>query len=265
MQLSLRELTRLFGVTEQTVFHWVNDQGLPAQQINGQLWFNRAELLEWATLQKIELPARFLQATSNNGHKPLLSAALERGGVRSKVMGASRLDILHSVVEGMALPEGMDRELLLHVLVSRDTTGLTYLGDGLAVPHARFPIVLPLARPLLTIAYLEQAVNFAATTRSGRQGFPSSAPGQAAVHTLFVLVCPTTHEHLALLARLAYALRDKEFNGLVKSKAPIEALLKRALSIEEELVPVAIPGGLDSSTPSGDYHIEQQGRREKRV
>jgi len=90
MQLSLRDLTRLLGVKEQTIYRWVNDQGLPAEQINGNLWFNRAVVLEWATQRKIELPAQFLQASSTNGHTPRLSAALENGGVQFKVPGATR-------------------------------------------------------------------------------------------------------------------------------------------------------------------------------
>ncbi len=235
MQLSMRDLTRLFGVTEQTVYRWVNEQALPAQQINGQLRFNRAVLLEWATLAKIQLPARFLQATANNGQTPSLPAALEAGGVQSGVAGISRPDVLAAVIGAMPLPEGCDRDLLLQVLISRDTTGVSDLGDGLAVPHARFPIVLPLARPQLTIAYLLQPVPFSANP--------------AGVHTLFLLVCPTTHEHLALLARLAYALRDKEFHRLIKSKAALEALLGRARAIEEDLKPAGAPGAPGAEVP----------------
>ena len=54
MQLSVREVARLLKVSENTVYRLVDERSLPAQQINSQYFFNKAELLEWATAQRIK-------------------------------------------------------------------------------------------------------------------------------------------------------------------------------------------------------------------
>ena len=55
MQLSVREVARLLKISENTVYRWVDERSLPAQQINSQYFFNKAELLEWAALHKVDV------------------------------------------------------------------------------------------------------------------------------------------------------------------------------------------------------------------
>jgi PTS system nitrogen regulatory IIA component len=55
------------------------------------------------------------------------------------------------------------------------------------------------------------------------------------VHTLFALVGPTMHVHLALLARLAAALRDADFRAAVQRRAGAEELLAQADRVEAKL------------------------------
>ena len=81
MQLSVREVARLLKVSENTVYRWVDERSLPAQQINSQYFFNKAELLEWAALKKVDVaPEIFADAPAGNGATPTLSSVLERGG-----------------------------------------------------------------------------------------------------------------------------------------------------------------------------------------
>ena len=68
MQLSVREVARLLKVSENTVYGWVDERSLPAQQINSQYFFNKAELLEWAALQKVDVaPEIFALGPAGNG------------------------------------------------------------------------------------------------------------------------------------------------------------------------------------------------------
>jgi PTS system nitrogen regulatory IIA component len=101
--------------------------------------------------------------------------------------------VLRSVVELLRLPDHVDREFLLQVLLARESLGSTGIGDGIAIPHARNPIVLNVERPTITLCFLENPVDFAAL-----DGLP--------VTMLFTLVNPTVRAHLHLLSRLAFIL-----------------------------------------------------------
>lgn len=73
------------------------------------------------------------------------------------------------VVEAMRLPEAVDREQLLQVLLAREALASTAIGDGVAIPHVRNPIVLHVARPAITLCLLERPVD--------PLRFPWSIPG----------------------------------------------------------------------------------------
>src|SRR5213082_1906709 len=100
MQLGVREVARLFKVSENTVYRWVTEQSLPAQQIDSQYFFNKAELLEWAALRKVEVsPEIFAASPEGNGATPTLSAALGAGGIHYGVDGTDRASVLRAVVK----------------------------------------------------------------------------------------------------------------------------------------------------------------------
>jgi PTS system nitrogen regulatory IIA component len=217
MQLTVRDVARLLRVGENVVYRWVGEEGLPADLVNGQYRFNKAELLEWATVRKLEIPPTFFEKESG---LPRLDEALRAGGVFHHVKAADREAALRAVLDLMPLPAGADRGLLLQVFLSRESLGTTAVGGGVALPHPRYPVVLPLPRPLVTLCFLERPI-------------PYSAARSEEVHTLFALVCPTVRTHLALLARLACALRDPEFRGLIDRKAPAEEVLELARRLED--------------------------------
>jgi nitrogen PTS system EIIA component len=219
MQLTVREVARLWQVSENVVYGWVRDGGLPAERLNDQYRFNRAELLEWATLRKMSIPQAFFQL--GNGYGLHLDEALQAGGIFHDVKGANKEAVLRSVVEAMPLPANCDRAFLLQVFLSRESLGSTGVGDGLALPHPRYPMVLPIERPFITVNFLEQPIPYA------------SADGKP-VHTLFALLSPTVHTHLKLLARLSCGLQDPEFRAAIKRRAPAEEILRHAHRIEAD-------------------------------
>jgi excisionase family DNA binding protein len=60
MQLTIRDVTRLFNVPATTVERWVTQESLPAACSDGQYCFNRAELLAWANAHHVAVPAALL-------------------------------------------------------------------------------------------------------------------------------------------------------------------------------------------------------------
>ena len=53
----IAHVAELLKVSEKTVYRWVNDRSLPGYRVSGQYRFNRAELLEWATAQRVNVSA----------------------------------------------------------------------------------------------------------------------------------------------------------------------------------------------------------------
>lgn len=220
MQLNVRDVARLMRVPERTVHRWVNQEQLPAHLVGGQLHFNRVELLEWATSRKLATPADFPgQPAAAAGDSDGLAQALTAGGVLYDTPGDSRQSALAAVVERMPLPENFDRRRLLDLFLSRESIGSTGVGDGIAIPHPRYPVVLPVRSATATICFLQQGIDF-------------NAPDRKPVDTLFVLVSPTVHCHHKLLSQLATALQDGAFRELIRRRATQAAILSELRRLE---------------------------------
>ena len=207
MKLTVRDVSELLDVSEKTVYRWVNDRKLPGYRMSGQYRFSRAEVLEWATANKINLSLGALQEAEHPDHPlPPLPEALQAGGIFYRIGGADVASALRSVIEVVRLPDEVDREFLLQVLLAREQLASTGIGDGIAIPHARNPIVLHVEKPLVSLCFLEQPIDFGAL---------DARPVQA----LFTLISPTVRVHLHLLSRLSFALRDPEFKAQVMAQA----------------------------------------------
>ena len=54
MDLTVRQVAAIFDVPEGRIYRWIHDDGLPSRQVNGNQYFNRTELLEWATVRRVK-------------------------------------------------------------------------------------------------------------------------------------------------------------------------------------------------------------------
>ena len=132
---------------------------------------------------------------------------------------------MRSLVQVLPLPDGVDRELLLRLFLAREDSATTAIGNGIAIPHVRNPIVLQVSQPMITLGFLAHPVDFGA-----HDGRP--------VHVLFSIISPTTRTHLQLLSRLSCVLQDGRFKASVMRQAPREELMR-----ELQLVEAAMSAG----------------------
>ena len=231
MQLSVRDVSKLLNVSEKTIYRWVNQGILPGYRVNEQYRFNRAELLEWATSRKMNVSASlFDEPESNAAPLPDLGEALQAGGIFYRLGGNDKESVLRAVVDHMRLPEEVDREFLLRVLLAREALQSTGIGDGIAIPHVRNPIVLHVSRPMISLCFLERPIDFGAL-----DGKP--------VHALFSLVSPTVRAHLRLLSRLSFALHDPGFKRAVACQASRDEILEEVRRVEAVLPPAPSADG----------------------
>jgi len=228
MRLTVKDVSALLNVSEKTIYRWIAQQAVPVYLINKKYRFNQAELLEWATSRHIQVSADLLAEPENGAVLPGLADALEAGGIFYRLGGHDRESVLHAVVEHLRLPDEVNRPFLLRVLLARELLAPTAIGEGIAVPHARNPIVLHVPRPTITLCFLERAVDFGALD------------GQD-VRVVFTLLSPTTRAHLHLLARLAFALRSDGFRDVVLREGSREEILGEARRVESSFSDSASP------------------------
>ncbi len=167
MKLLVKDAARLLDVSEKTIYRWIKQGSIPAYRLNEQYRFNRAELLEWATSRRIPVsPEIFREEESEAASLPHFAEALRAGGIHYRIGGDDKSSVLHHVVEAMRLPPEVDREFLFEVLLAREALGSTAIGDGIAIPHVRNPVILHLERPMITLCFLERPVDFGSARRS---------------------------------------------------------------------------------------------------
>ncbi len=229
MNLSVRDVARLLNVSERTVYRWIDQGTLPVYRIGDQFKFNRTELLEWATSRRLNVSAEAFVEPESAGAEPCrLSEALRAGGIFYRIDGHDKASALRSVVEVLRLPDDVDREFLYQVLLARESLGSTGIGDGIAIPHVRNPVVLHVAQPTVTLCFLERPIEF-------------DALDAQPVHTLFTLISPTVRSHLRMLSLLSFALRDPSFKELLRQQGSRDAILGAVARIEAGLPGAAQP------------------------
>lgn len=219
MELTVRDSARMLNVSEKTIYRWVKQGKLPAYRVNEQYRFNRAELLEWATSQRINVSAQIFVEPHNGSGPTRLVDSLRAGGIHYRVGGKDKIEVLRAVVELMPLPEKVDRPFVLQVLLARESLGSTAVGNGIALPHVRNPVVMHVSRPMVTLGFLEHPVEFGALDG-------------LLVHTLFTMLSPTVRAHLHMLARLSYALQQPAFADVIRRQGSREEILAACEAVD---------------------------------
>lgn len=222
MMIKAADVAELMQLDEKTVVRWIRKEGLDAVELNGGYQINRVDLLEWATEHGIKVPLSLFVADDKALDFPTLTEALEAGGVFCGVPGDDKLSVLENLVANLSLPPQVDPEFLLQVLLAREALGTTAVGDGIAIPHVRNPILVNLPSPAITLSFLKQPVDFGAL-----DGKP--------VEIVFMLISPTVRIHLHLLSKLAYALRDDTFRAALRLACDPARILAAARRVEAEL------------------------------
>lgn len=239
MDLKIKDVAELLGVSETTIRRWLSDGKIPAYRLNHQFRFSRIEIENWVMSCKMgenkEISTPFDGADLSN-HNPSnsrdgqvmsgtqqfsLFRALHKGEVYHNVAGNTKEQIIKEAMHQAAENFNFDSDVLTDLLLDRERLMPTALNHGIAVPHTRdFLFKEPF--DVILVVYPQKPIEYGAL-----DGRP--------VHTLFFLFACEDKRHLHLLAKLAHLSSKEESRKFLQSKPGKEALLAYIKNWEGQL------------------------------
>mgnify|MGYP001296028034 CR=1 FL=1 len=140
-----------------------------------------------------------------------LALRIGRGGVYDGIEGDDPVAVLRSLSETVDLPPGLDRESLLVALLDREALMSTALGDGIAVPHPREPLVREEVDERVAVCFPRRPVPYAALDRKP-------------VFALFLILSADTRSHLYTLSELSFLCRRPDFRDFLAGRPSLPDL-----------------------------------------
>ena len=136
---------------------------------------------------------------------------IHRGGVFKNVEGNTPQEIYAKVCKMIDLPEGMTADFVYNALCAREEVLSTAVGNGIALPHARAPIMRTESEQRICVVYLKKPIDM-------------KAPDEREVFVMFILLAHNSQIHLKVLSSLAALFRDPKFKKALEAHAD-EAVL----------------------------------------
>lgn len=204
MELKIRDVAELLGVSEKTVYRWVKEDAIPVYRINRQYRFSRSEIHDWIAQRHTTISHDPIAAA--NGSPVFLSDLLEEGGIFYKVEGTDAEQALRNAAKLLPIPFSASRDDVITQIVERERVYSTAIGRGVALPHPRSSALLGISRDLVALAFLESPLDFGAL---------DGAP----VHSLFLVLSCNESRHLEILAKITYLVHQTDLTGLLEKRA----------------------------------------------
>lgn len=140
-----------------------------------------------------------------------LADLIRSGGVHYNVSGSSPDEVFADLASRVILPPSVDRAAFVTGLSERERLMTTAVGNGIALPHPRTPLVGRREDERIFVCFLDKPVNF------------DSLDGKP-VYVLFVLVSGDSQTHLRSLSQLSYLFQGEEFRSFLRKKPDTEEL-----------------------------------------
>lgn len=140
-----------------------------------------------------------------------LGSLIHNGGVYFNVKGDKPADVYKLLAENLKLPDGLTRDVLYNELCQREELMSTAVGNGIAIPHPRYPLLKKPEDERLVVCYLDKSLAM-------------NAPDTRPVYVMFLLLSASSQSHLKVLSQLAFLFQKHEFRSVLEKK-PVEVEL----------------------------------------
>ena len=140
-----------------------------------------------------------------------LSALIQRGGVYYNIAGTNPVEVLKEAAKTISLDKDIDRDDLLKAVLEREALMPTAIGNGIAIPHPRNPLISDEALQRVAVIFLKTPV-------------PYNALDRKPVSTLFLILSANARTHLGILAEISHLCQKPDFIDLLEKRPSTEEL-----------------------------------------
>jgi PTS system nitrogen regulatory IIA component len=146
-----------------------------------------------------------------------LSRFLKKGGIYYHVPGMQPREVLTWLVNAVPadspeVPAAVFKDALLKAVLEREELMPTAMGNGIALPHPRNPVIQSGDKQFAALAFPEHEINW-----QSLDGKPVTA--------VILIISASAKIHLALLQRITFFCQDEGFRALLKRRAPAAEIL----------------------------------------
>ena len=145
-----------------------------------------------------------------------LAQLIHRGGIFKNVEGNTPQEIYAKVSKMIDLQDGMTSATVYNALCDREAVLSTAVGNGIALPHARAPIMRDASEQRICVVYLKNPIDM-------------KAPDEREVFVMFVLLAHNSQIHLKVLSSLAALFRNSQFKKALElrsDEATLSSIIK---------------------------------------
>ena len=224
MKLSLEMVASALDLPASTLERWIRQGRIPVQRSGADVLFSPAALEKWATTHNLPfiLNDNGTKADAVPAAQDSLVSAMKRGNAFYHVAGNDPESALRAAVEHVSFISPDIRQELFQKLIAREQLASTGIGNGIAIPHPRWPLSYPPDAPVITTCFLDKPINY-------------NAIDDRPVFILFLLISPTVKMHLHMLSRLSYCIRDHDFVNFLTSRPEAAELYSHIAVFEKQL------------------------------
>jgi nitrogen PTS system EIIA component len=220
MDLKIKDICDLFEVQENTVRQWIDDKIIPCYKVKNQYYFNKSEINEWILRDKLAVSDKILDLKLTT-HPVVITELIEKGGMHYNIDGNNLVDVIKNAISVIPIPPDITKEEIESTLIERESMMTTAVGNGIAFPHPRNPVIADVDSEQISVCLLDEPVDFQAI-----DGKP--------VHTLFIIISSNSKRHLEILSKLSYLCQQAELVRHLKEKTKKEVILPYIKQIEKE-------------------------------
>ncbi len=222
MALTINEVAARLKLPVETLHRWIRQGKIPMQR-KGETYKMRLEMFDrWAKEHKLEILEKVDHHLDDTADVPEFDStyeAMQRGGVFYGLSGKDRETVLQAAVNRIPNLSPDESQLVYDKLIERELLASTGIGHGIALPHPRSHPDIALEMPQITTCFLTDAVPYEAI-----DGQP--------VKVLMVLLSHSTKQHLTMLSKLSFYLRDPEFREYLLTQPPKPDILNKINTLE---------------------------------
>jgi len=207
MKRTLQETAGCLDIPADTLERWIRQGRIPVHKSGDTCIFKAEDLKKWADKRNLKFdPGRKPTIVAPCLEPDSLLAAMQRGDVHHEVPGRLMDEVLASAVKRLAFLSEGQQQALIKTLLEREEMASTGIGKGVAIPHPRSPLEDGIRDATIATCFLQRPVDF-------------SSVDDKPVFVLFILMSTSIKDHLHLLSRLSFCVRETAFIDFLK-KAP---------------------------------------------